>query len=164
MVVTASSYPFLGAPNRSIFAAAVDATPELSGLEGSMQSLLSMASSVAGFTSPFLITHFCMRTPEEVSQSNDKREFSPLALLSPLLGLAALYATYLAGDPGKHDKESEKDTVGETTPLAQMSPVHKRCSLQQAGKRASVRGSILCSVPMMPQTGDIYDEDDDELE
>jgi hypothetical protein len=128
-----------------------------------MQSLLSMASSVAGFTSPFLITHFCMRTPEEVSLSHDKREFSPLAFISPLLGLAALYATFLAGDPVKHGKELKEDVeVDETTPLAQMSPVHKRCSLQQAGKRASVRGTILCSVPMMPQTDEIYDDDDEE--
>lgn len=98
-----------------------------------------------------------------MSLSHDKREFSPLAFISPLLGLAALYATFLAGDPGKHGKELKEDVeVSETTPLAQMSPVHKRCSLRQAGKRASVRGSILCSIPMMPQTGEIYDDDDEE--
>ena len=38
----AGSFPFLGAPTRSLFSAAVDATPELAGLEGTMQALLSV--------------------------------------------------------------------------------------------------------------------------
>lgn len=38
----AGSFPFLGAPTRSMFSAAVDATPELAGLKGTMQALLSV--------------------------------------------------------------------------------------------------------------------------
>jgi len=40
--VGAGSFPFLGAPNRSLFSEAVDLTPELSGFEGTMQALLSV--------------------------------------------------------------------------------------------------------------------------
>lgn len=37
------SFPFIGAPTRSLFSAAVDATPELAGFEGTMQALLSVS-------------------------------------------------------------------------------------------------------------------------
>ena len=61
--ISAGSFAFLGAPNRSLFSKSVDATPELSGLEGTMQALLSMASSVGGFTAPSVVTHYCLRSP-----------------------------------------------------------------------------------------------------
>ena len=38
----AGSFPFLGVPTCSLFSAMVDATPELAGLEGTMQALLSV--------------------------------------------------------------------------------------------------------------------------
>lgn len=123
--VGAGSFPFLGAPNRSLFSEAVDLTPELVGFEGTMQALLSMSSSVGGFTAPSMITHFCLREPDEVSASKDGREFTPVALFSPLLSLAVLLATFLGGDPAKEDEAIElKDEIengipGETTPLAE---------------------------------------------
>lgn len=43
VLVGAGSFPFLGAPNRSIFSHAVDMVPELSGYEGTMQALLSVS-------------------------------------------------------------------------------------------------------------------------
>jgi MFS family permease len=101
--VASGSFPFLGAPNRSLFSEAVDLTPELAGFEGTMQALLSMASSVGGFTAPGVITHFCLRTPEEVSLTNDGREFTQLALFSPLLSLSVLVLSCMAGEPQKED-------------------------------------------------------------
>lgn len=96
--VAAGSFPFLGAPNRSLFSEAVDLVPELAGHEGTMQALLSMSSSVGGFTAPSMITHYCLRTPLEVSNSNDSREFTPTALFSPLLSFIVLITTFMAGD------------------------------------------------------------------
>lgn len=45
--VAAGSFAFLGGPNRSLFSAAVDATPELAGYSGSMQALLSVSGYIA---------------------------------------------------------------------------------------------------------------------
>ena len=164
MVVAAVSFPFLGAPNRSLFAHAVDKTPELTGFEGTMQSLLSMASSSGGFTAPFLITHFCLRTPDEVDLSRDAREFTSLAMFSPLLSLAGLCAIYFAGDPQEKDDRFIEKSIDESTSLTQNSPRQKRSSALQEAKRASVRGSILCSMSLMPQTGDVFDDNDDDCE
>jgi hypothetical protein len=162
VIIAAGCFPFLGAPNRSLFAEAVDKTPELSGFEGTMQALLSMSASFGGFTAPWLITHFCLRTPDEVDLSNDAKEFTSLALMSPLMSLAGLLATYLAGDPQKIKDEIVQE-IDETTPLHANASAHKRLSLQQEGRRASVRGSILCSMPLVPQTCEIFDEDECEL-
>ena len=71
-------------------------------------SIHKMSSSVGGFTAPSMITHFCLRTPEEVSGSRDGREFTPTALFSPLLSFGVLIATYLAGEP---QKKVEEDTI-----------------------------------------------------
>ena len=43
VLVGAGSFPFLGAPNRSLFSEAVDQTPELNGFAGTMQALLSVS-------------------------------------------------------------------------------------------------------------------------
>ena len=86
-----------------------------------------MASSVGGFTAPSAITHFCLRTPEEVSLSKDGREFSPLALFSPLLSLCVLVASYMSGEPPKSGQDVkvadttaelvDEEKPSETTPL-----------------------------------------------
>ena len=130
--VGAGSFPFLGAPNRSLFSTAVDATPQLEGYEGTMQALLSMSSSIGGFVAPTWITHYCLRTPEEVAYSIDNREFTPMALLSPLLSLAVLVATINAGEPDhddeKDDSEDKKIEVGlsEVTPLVKKFEYRRR--------------------------------------
>ena len=118
----AVSFAFLGAPNRSIFTEAVDLESDLRGYEGTMQALLSMASSVGGFTAPFFITHYCLRSPEEVTASLRGLEFTPLALLSPALALAVLVMSVLAGAPA-HQKsavaetqDGTQDGVDEETP------------------------------------------------
>eukprot|EP00985_Skeletonema_marinoi_P018896 scaffold10698_cov213-Skeletonema_marinoi.AAC.3 len=97
--ISAGSFAFLGAPNRSLFSKSVDAAPELSGLEGTMQALLSMASSVGGFTAPSVVAHYCLRTPAMVDVSSDAREFTPVALLSPALGFVIFVANMVVGEP-----------------------------------------------------------------
>lgn len=130
--ISAGSFAFLGAPNRSLFSKSVDATPELSGLEGTMQALLSMASSVGGFTAPSMVAHYCLRTPAMVDASSDAREFTPVALLSPALGFVIFVANMVVGEPEEkiaemtdsdesicHKGEDMNGTevMSETTPL-----------------------------------------------
>ena len=91
-----------------------------------------MSSSVGGFAAPSMITHYCLRTPLEVSLSSDGKEFRPLALFSPLLSLAVLSATFLAGDPKTKANEAtesdDEELPDETTPLAQRNRVSRRKS------------------------------------
>jgi len=90
IAVAASSFPFLGAPTRSLFTVAVDSKPVLKKSQGSMQAVLSMGASVAGFVAPGLIAAYCLRQPDEVDASKDKRELSPWSLIAPLLSLLTL--------------------------------------------------------------------------
>ena len=85
-----------------------------------------MSSSVGGFLAPTMITHYLLRTPDEVSKSHDKREFTPLALFSPLLSLAVLFATFMAGEPVQKEEkviemedEVEAALPDESTPLSE---------------------------------------------
>lgn len=50
VAIAVTGFPFIAAPNRSAFTKAVDSKPLLAESQGSMQALLSMAASVAGFT------------------------------------------------------------------------------------------------------------------
>lgn len=70
-------------------------------------------------------------------------------------------AIYVAGDPEKNEIELVEEKIDELTPLNQKN-TPQRCPLQEA-QRASIRGNMLCSMPMMPQTGDIYDDDKDSV-
>jgi ceroid-lipofuscinosis MFS transporter 7 len=156
----AGSFPFLGAPTRTLFSAAVDATPELVGLEGTMQALLSveyfsglyiftfltifanpcqtlkMSSSIGGFTAPSMITHFCLRTPERVSNSSDGREFTRSALFSPLLSLLVFIATFVAGQPEKKPDASKYEIIPDnesTPPTPPLKEKKWRCSTVKLG-------------------------------
>lgn len=111
--ISAGSFAFLGAPNRSLFSKSVDATPELGGLEGTMQALLSMASSVGGFTAPSMVAHYCLRTPTEVDSSADGREFTWVALLSPVLGFIIFTANRLVGEPEEKVEVDAATTVSD---------------------------------------------------
>lgn len=121
ILIAAGSFAFLGAPNRSLFSKSVDATPELSGLEGTMQALLSMASSVGGFTAPSVVAHYCLRTPEMVDSSSDVREFTPFALIAPALGFLIYAAVLVAGEPEvmavENDVNGISNIIDEATPL-----------------------------------------------
>ena len=90
VVLSTLCFPFLGSPTRSIFTMVVDSKPLLRGRQGTMQAVMSMVVSIAGFATPGIISSFILRTPEEVDLSKDRREFSPFALFAPLLSLTVL--------------------------------------------------------------------------
>ena len=78
-----------------------------------------MSSSVGGFTAPSMITHFCLRTQEEVSSSGDGKEFTRAALISPLLSILVFIAIFLTGEPEKKTVlGDEVIPANESTPLA----------------------------------------------
>lgn len=91
MLLGIGSFPYLGAPTRSLFTVAVDAQHVLDAHHGKMQAVLSMGASVAGFVSPGLIATFVLRPPEEVEASADRRELNAGALYAPLLSLVTLF-------------------------------------------------------------------------
>lgn len=84
------AFPFMSASTRSIFTKIVDSKANLMYHQGTMQAILSMAASVAGFAAPGIIAGFILRTPEEVAASQDHREFTHFALFAPVLSLIVL--------------------------------------------------------------------------
>uniref|UniRef100_A0A7S4R9W4 Major facilitator superfamily (MFS) profile domain-containing protein n=1 Tax=Ditylum brightwellii TaxID=49249 RepID=A0A7S4R9W4_9STRA len=99
ILATTASFPFLGSTNRSLFSAAVDASPYLSRYSGMMQALISMSSSVAGFTAPSIVTAFFLRDPSYIDMTTDGRELSAWTLLSPGLTMFAFFLVIWAGEP-----------------------------------------------------------------
>ncbi|GKY95224.1 hypothetical protein MPSEU_000485400 [Mayamaea pseudoterrestris] len=85
------SYPFLGAPTRSVFTVAVANSETLAGHQGTMQALMSMTASVAGFAAPDLIAAYILRSPDEVADSDDERELTYYALFAPILSLITYF-------------------------------------------------------------------------
>lgn len=94
VIVSCMAFPFMGAPTRSIFTRVVAGNKYLSGHQGTMQALLSMSASVAGFAAPGLIAAFVLRTPDEVSASADHREFTPWALFAPFFSTLTLAGVF----------------------------------------------------------------------
>jgi ceroid-lipofuscinosis MFS transporter 7 len=90
IVLGVASFPFVGAPTRSVFTKHCDTKPMLDKYHGTMQAVLSMSASVAGFVTPGFVAAYVLRTPEEVESSARHRELSSLALLSPGLELLTL--------------------------------------------------------------------------
>lgn len=145
-----------------------------------------MASSVGGFTAPSMITHYCLRTPDEVTLSTDGREFTPLALFSPVLSLAVLVATFVSGEPKEKGEEiksgDEESFPDETTQLLaekngqrrrsdgdapergdkieQPPRPHRRRSMMSEARCASIRGSMLSPMTFVPPDDMIYDDYD----
>jgi len=87
-----TAFPLLVAPIRSIFSRAVASDEHLRYHQGTMQAIIGMMSSIAGFTAPGLIAAFVLRTPQGVSASNDQRELTSWALVAPALSLITLDA------------------------------------------------------------------------
>lgn len=90
MVIAVSSFPFLGAPTRSVFTKSCSSKPALAEYRGTMQAVLSMFASVAGFVTPGLASAYVLRDPAEVEASKRHRELTPLALFAPSLSLLTL--------------------------------------------------------------------------
>eukprot|EP00977_Amphora_coffeiformis_P003154 scaffold586_cov155-Amphora_coffeaeformis.AAC.15 len=110
-------FPFLGSPTRSIFTMVVDSKPSLRNSQGTMQALMSMVVSVAGFTTPSFISSFVLRKPEEVDASSDSREFTPWALFAPLLSLTVLAGLLYVHWIKKPLETTPEKEVGESTDL-----------------------------------------------
>ena len=76
---------------------------------------------------PGIVTHYCLRTPLEVSLSRDGKEFRPIALFAPLLSLAVLVAASLAGEPKAEAIDAtESESGDEETPLTERTPLAQR--------------------------------------
>jgi len=90
MIIGITSFPYLGAPSRSIFTKQVDSDHVLDSYHGTMQALLSMAASVAGFIAPSFVAYYCLRHPEQVEASSDGRELSAWSLIGPFLSILTL--------------------------------------------------------------------------
>jgi hypothetical protein len=90
IVIASTSFPFMAAPARSLFTRIVDSKEYLRQSQGTMQAIMSMAASVAGFAAPGLIATFVLRTPEQVEMSIDQRELTLFALFAPVGSVIAL--------------------------------------------------------------------------
>eukprot|EP00586_Coscinodiscus_wailesii_P018868 CAMPEP_0172514694 /NCGR_PEP_ID=MMETSP1066-20121228/262076_1 /TAXON_ID=671091 /ORGANISM="Coscinodiscus wailesii, Strain CCMP2513" /LENGTH=506 /DNA_ID=CAMNT_0013295467 /DNA_START=68 /DNA_END=1588 /DNA_ORIENTATION=- len=164
------AFPFLAAPTRSIFTMAVGAKPALKMYQGSMQAVLSMAASVAGFLAPSLIAAYCLRTPEEVDASTDKRELTPWGLFAPVLSLVTLLGLVVitvfdkktandakangAGDMLKDDEVASRET---SALLSKGRPSSDR-SIRTGRRRSSM---IVMRTGSMECMGVRYEGDDD---
>ena len=84
------AFPFTTATNRSLFTVAIHAQPVLAPHQGTMQAVLSIAASVAGFTTPSFVAAFCLRPPADAATSTDQRELTLYALVGPLLSSLVL--------------------------------------------------------------------------
>ena len=171
IAAAASSFPFLGAPTRSLFTVAVDSKPALKKSQGSMQAILSMGASVAGFTAPGLIAAYCLRHPDEVGASKDKRELSPWSLIAPLLSLLTLLgvafvalsnkrkATKASAEQETEMSKDDEKTLGETSALLSGDKAKERrsSSIRSREKRSSIVAlrSSACQCGMgLTQAGD----------
>ena len=172
IAAAASSFPFLGAPTRSLFTVAVDSKPVLKKSQGSMQAVLSMGASVAGFVAPGLIAAYCLRHPDEVDASKDKRELSPWSLVAPLLSLLTLLGVAFVVISNKRKaaipqrvQESEmsgedEKAIGETAMLLTggKPEVHRHKSARGREQRSSILATLRsssCQCGMgLTQTGD----------
>jgi hypothetical protein len=83
-------FPFLGAPTRSVFTVAVANSEVLAGHQGTMQAIMSMVASIAGFAAPGLIAAYVLRSPDDISESLDQHELTSYALFAPILSLVTL--------------------------------------------------------------------------
>ena len=90
VVLSTLAFPFLGSPTRSLFTRYVDSDPTLRDAQGTMQAILSMVASVAGFVAPGVISSYILRKPEEVAASSDGREFTVYALFAPIFSACVL--------------------------------------------------------------------------
>lgn len=113
----AVSFPFLAVPTRTIFTRGVNAQPSLKQSQGTMQAVLSMFASVAGFTVPALVASHCNRHPEDItlSETTNPREMSSWTLVAPLMAVAVLVGVlYIVHQNGTHCSAEEKEKCART--------------------------------------------------
>ena len=168
IILGVSSFPFLAAPTRSIFTKAVDGIEILDNYQGSMQALLSMFASLAGFTTPGLVAAYILREPEEVEESSDHRELSPFALVAPCMSALMLLGNSLVliRNIRKEQatlKDGEDVTVDESTQLVTDDQKQRRRTTCYRTKRFSTRAEVdrrrstLCMGMVQPSMLDEYE-------
>jgi MFS family permease len=156
------AFPFMGAPTRSLFTRIVAGNEYLRYHQGTMQAVLSMAASVAGFAAPGLIAAFVLRTPDQVDASQDHRELTPYALFAPISSAIVLIGVvYLRLNPPvvaeldeESMRESEMSALLSTHDLFIPSKFHPRT---EAHRRHSVAVMGITQLsfhsPTMPKGG-----------
>jgi hypothetical protein len=111
VVLSIACFPLLGAPSRTVYTELVSSQPYLASHQGTMQALISMSASIAGFVAPGLIASYVLRSPDAVQDSTDQREFTKWALIAPFfsfvsfVGVLYLY-THQDIKIGKADKNT----------------------------------------------------------
>mmetsp|Transcript_24674 Transcript_24674/g.69240 ORF Transcript_24674/g.69240 Transcript_24674/m.69240 type:complete len:532 (-) Transcript_24674:1897-3492(-) len=114
IIICVSGFPFIAPSNRAIFTKAVDSIPLLESKQGTMQAILSMFASVAGFVTPGLVATFVLRHPHEVEASSDQRELTPLALYVPILSAAVLVGLFFSDRHSNARRLEKEESLGET--------------------------------------------------
>ena len=146
----ACSFPFLAAPTRSIFTAAVNNKPLLSRHGGSMQAILSMMASMAGFLTPGFVATYCLKNPEYIDLSENNREMTKWSLFAPCLALLTLMGVILIQmSPSKKVKISSDDNstyeitgINETGHVNESTSLVEKNTANQMIKKKSRRNSL----------------------
>mmetsp|Transcript_30559 Transcript_30559/g.50462 ORF Transcript_30559/g.50462 Transcript_30559/m.50462 type:complete len:500 (-) Transcript_30559:258-1757(-) len=173
IVLGVSSFPFLAAPTRSVFTKAVDRIEVLRKYQGSMQALLSMFASVAGFATPGLVAAYILRNPEEVENSQYHRELSPYALFAPLLMTGVLcgsiYLAFMTGSSKQTDDAANGTLPDEKTSLVSFGKggdvKPRRFSAKvEVNRRNSAQLLGMVQASMYDEHQSLYDDEIDEEE
>jgi MFS family permease len=90
VVLSAAAFPFISAPTISVFTKHVEHKPALQPHHGTMQAILGMSASIAGFVTPSVVAIYILRHPDQVDASEDHRELTPLGLYAPIISLVNL--------------------------------------------------------------------------
>jgi hypothetical protein len=169
IIIGTSGFPFLAAPCRSCFTKVVDSVKMLSDNQGTMQAVLSMFASVAGFVAPGFIAAVVLRTPAQVESSADHRELSPVGMVFSamcfLILLGSVRSVLTVGASAKKlMNEDESSGIDEKTGLIR--PERRRSSVNgdrrySAKVEVARRSSVACLG--MVQTS-MYDEHFQEMD
>ena len=140
VVVCTFVFPLLGAPTRSIFTVAVAENEILAGHQGTMQAIMSMVASIAGFAAPSLIAAYVLRSPDEVASSDDQRELTLCALFAPLLSLATFVGVVYIGyvRPEITCKTPAETAIEERQALLSETDMDLASSHMEANRRTSI--------------------------
>jgi len=137
ILLTTSSFPFLGAPTRSLFTTIVDSKPALDTHHGMLQAVLSMGASVAGFVAPGLLAAFVLKRPDELEGSVHERVLTAGALFAPVLSLLTL-ACHL-----RVQSQLPKQLKTDAAAKNDMSPTEKSPLTDKSENQESIRAAKL---------------------
>mmetsp|Transcript_3241 Transcript_3241/g.6779 ORF Transcript_3241/g.6779 Transcript_3241/m.6779 type:complete len:555 (-) Transcript_3241:96-1760(-) len=160
VVVACLGFPFSVGPTRSLFTKSCAKNSTLSTNTGSMQAMLSMDASIAGFLAPGFISAFVLRTPEQVEASSDNRELTAWALYAPALSLITLaghvFVTYVLKAYKEEEEDDELENLpSETTDLLgeKKGPKHQLLHFNSRTQSARLHSASIMGIPQIT-----YDE------